>query len=556
MEKAKSKNPTSWLLEDLNELSKTVLSEIQLEGSDNYESGSDLGTPLHTPGQQLGLQKSGHQMVNVETSLSSGGGSSVLSVKEGTESSSSSSSSSESESFDPSLDNCHGPRMDTDRKGLIEEITKLKVEFPSLEELHQMVEEDNTDNMSWARDKRNYEELLRRFNETLEKLKVSNLKLQLSEKEVIYLKSELEKSQSFNKSLDDQLDLLQKDFQKREADLEMEKGLVLELQKQTASLETHVPDCSYKIAELVEELEVTRASLKKSDEEITTLKYEVNNAIGNKELQDQLRMARENITMLEAQLDSERELITELNERIAWYKSNESDHDLEVKKFKAALHDVQEQFSLEKEQLQSAILSLSEEKVLLDSMLKEWELRSESYDHKIRQCGAEILEIKKVNVSQQMVLQGEINRLKEELCERSNHVEALNKEFDRHKHKYDMLMAEKDEVNAKAHKLMAEVSSRDTQIMDMERQLCQLRMEQRELISGSETTRDLVRELKQKVEELENEVSRLNSMISDRAEEKREAIRQLCFSLEHYRSGYQELLQAFVGHKRHAVVAS
>jgi allophanate hydrolase subunit 1 len=36
----------------------------------------------------------------------------------------------------------------------------------------------------------------------------------------------------------------------------------------------------------------------------------------------------------------------------------------------------------------------------------------------------------------------------------------------------------------------------------------------------------------------------LKEVISDKDEEKREAIRQLCYSLEYYRSGYRELVQA------------
>ncbi|MCI53954.1 tropomyosin-like, partial [Trifolium medium] len=48
---------------------------------------------------------------------------------------------------------------------------------------------------------------------------------------------------------------------------------------------------------------------------------------------------------------------------------------------------------------------------------------------------------------------------------------------------------------------------------------------------------------KLRVEELVKEVSRQNGVISDKDEEKREAIRQLCYSLEYYRSRYRELLK-------------
>ena len=67
---------------------------------------------------------------------------------------------------------------------------------------------------------------------------------------------------------------------------------------------------------------------------------------------------------------------------------------------------------------------------------------------------------------------------------------------------------------------------------------------------------NLVDEQRLKVEELEKEVDSQIVLISDGAEEKREVIRQLCFSLEHYRSWYQELRKAFIVHKQHAVLAS
>jgi hypothetical protein len=65
-----------------------------------------------------------------------------------------------------------------------------------------------------------------------------------------------------------------------------------------------------------------------------------------------------------------------------------------------------------------------------------------------------------------------------------------------------------------------------------------------------------VDELRLKVVELEKEVDGQRVELSAVAEEKRAAIRQLCFSLEHYRSGYKELREAFLGHKRHSVMAS
>ncbi|GAV67757.1 hypothetical protein CFOL_v3_11261 [Cephalotus follicularis] len=150
-------------------------------------------------------------------------------------------------------------------------------------------------------------------------------------------------------------------------------------------------------------------------------------------------------------------------------------------------------------------------------------------------------------------MQNEINRLKAELIERGEHVENLNKEFDKLKLKYDMVVAEKDGFSAKVNSLFADVILRDKQIRQMEEHLHKLHMEHGEMIAESNRVKEL---LKLRVEALEKEVNRQRIMILDGAECKREAIRQLCFSLEYYRSGYKQLREAFLGYKRHAVVAA
>ncbi|RVX03109.1 Protein NETWORKED 4B [Vitis vinifera] len=219
-----------------------------------------------------------------------------------------------------------------------------------------------------------------------------------------------------------------------------------------------------------------------------------------------------------------------------------SDHDREVESLNAALHNAQENFSLERAQLQSDISSLSKQVVLLETRLEEWRAKE--------------MEMKGLHEAQETVLLGEIEQLKAELSERGDIVQALNKNLDALKVTYDMLMAEKDELSARVDTLIADVNSWDNQIQQLEDHLRQLRIERVELIAGTESARKLVDELSWRVKELEREVERQRVVISDRAEEKREAIRQLCFSLEHYRSGYQELRQAFIGHKRLPILAS
>ena len=93
--------------------------------------------------------------------------------------------------------------------------------------------------------------------------------------------------------------------------------------------------------------------------------------------------------------------------------------------------------------MQSDISSLSEKQTLFDAMLKEWELRSGSLEKEIRQSKAEKEELKGLYVARDMALQSEINQLKDELIERRENVEILNKDFVGLKLKFDMLMKSK-----------------------------------------------------------------------------------------------------------------
>lgn len=489
------------------ELTNSIPSEFDVQGVDNSESGHGHDPPLLTPDQKLGF----HKASNRAPSVSSHGASSDLSLKEGSESFSFSSSDSESESFNSAGNAYYSLPVNTDRSELHKKIIVMGTDLSSMEEKLRMHEEENRDSMLNGEENRNYEELLSRIIGYEEELRLTKVKLQLSEDDVTRLKIELEKSVFFRDlsgTLQAQLELALKDIQMREDDLQVERKRVLELQK--------------KVAE------------------------------GSEELQGQLKVAEEEITMLNAKLNTESRRVLDLQERITCYKSDLSDHDHEIK----ALKDAQENLSVEKAHLQSEILDLSEKQNMLEVKLREWDLQGKFMEDKLRQCEAEKMQMKNLHDAQEIALQGEISQLKVELIDRGEHVEVLNKKFDSLKSKYDMLMAEKDGMSAKVNTLIADVNSRDNQIRQMEGHLQQLHTEHEKLIAGSQSSRKLVDELRLKVVELEKEVDGQRVELSAVAEEKRAAIRQLCFSLEHYRSGYKELREAFLGHKRHSVMAS
>ncbi|PWA57194.1 KIP1-like protein [Artemisia annua] len=108
---------------------------------------------------------------------------------------------------------------------------------------------------------------------------------------------------------------------------------------------------------------------------------------------------------------------------------------------------------------------------------------------------------------------------------------------------------EKDGVKSQLDTLHAEKCRQDNIIRELETRLGSLQVEHAGVLS-------LFDNAQLKVTELEREVNMQKEVMSDRAEEKREAIRQLSFSLDHYMSGYKELRQAFVSRKRRAVLTS
>ncbi|CAA7032002.1 unnamed protein product [Microthlaspi erraticum] len=213
--------------------------------------------------------------------------------------------------------------------------------------------------------------------------------------------------------------------------------------------------------------------------------------------------------------------------------------DAEILKLEEMLSDCQQSFSTEKTKLETDIAGLLENQMFLEARVKEVESHGEVLEYQIRRSGAEKLEMQ----SKEVQWKAELNALKTDLASRDDHIKALNKDFDKHKLRYDMLMAEKDGVCAELDNVKAEMRSRDIQIEQMEEQLNRMRYEQTELVSESGIAKNTVEELRAMAKELEKQAELQRKVISEGEEEKREAIRQLCFSLDHYKSGYRQLLR-------------
>ncbi|PAN32427.1 hypothetical protein PAHAL_5G486800 [Panicum hallii] len=156
--------------------------------------------------------------------------------------------------------------------------------------------------------------------------------------------------------------------------------------------------------------------------------------------------------------------------------------------------------------------------------------------------------------------EAQLEQLRAEKAEASlkseEQISELNETIADLKKKLDLLSSEKSAVDNKMSILLIDVTTRDEKLKEMDSHLHQLHLEHVKLLEEADVARKAVSDLRARVCELEEEVEKQKLMISDSAEGKREAIRQLCFSLDHYRHGYEQLRQLLQGHKRPMVMAS
>lgn len=327
-----------------------------------------------------------------------------------------------------------------------------------------------------------------------------------------------------------------------------------------------------RVASYEVELKLAKKKLQSKQDEIAQLKYE--NLTLVEELGktiENLRSSEDNMAKMEekfrselhetrhqlvSELDSERKLVSELQGMLVKTTNDLCEYGREIEELKHALHDAQEDFSKNRSKFESETAHLHEQRNALDARVKEAELRNKFLEEEIEKYEMENAEIKGFHESQEMGFLDEIRKLKEDLWQRYKIAESLNQSLDGCRLMHDILRSEKDEVFAKMQTLEAEVKHRDTNIEQMEEHIWKLTAENEEMLSELKKAQKIAEELKAEIEDQEREMEKQRVIISERADEKREAIKQLCFSLEYYRNEYQELCQAIIKHKRPAVLAS
>lgn len=516
------------------ELRKNIPSDLQSQGSGISDVGSEPPSRLPSPDRRPNRPKPGPRAAGFEVFLGVGGSSSDLG-KEGDESST---LDSESESDDSSINNYSSTLSNDDDQGLRRKINELEVELRDVKEKLRVQQEEISES-SFRGSLVGDDNLISRISGYEEDLRNAKEKIRLSEEEISRLRIELQKYE-----LGDNVKNVHEISAGQEAKISDE-----ELHENAKEEEPQVLDPESKIRTLEEELRSTIEKLHDSEKEAERLREELkNNGSSVKLLQDQLGSAHKDVSGGKAKLEREKREVSKLQDRIARYKSNLSDRDQEIRGLNESISNANQALAEENLQLQGEITKLLKEQAYLEDNIKEMDLRCQSLEEDVRRAVAGKEEM-------EMLLKSEIEQLKLTIAHRDNHVEELNRNLNALYQKYDALETEKDDLNAKVALLDKELNCKDDQIDQMNSHLHQLHVEHVALISETEGARKMVEELRSRVKELEREVERQKEIVLEGAEEKREAIRQLCFSLEHYRNGYQRLRQA-LEHKRLPVMAN
>ncbi|XP_039052509.1 protein NETWORKED 4A-like [Hibiscus syriacus] len=518
------------------ELRRNIPSDLQSQGSDFSDITSDLPSNWPASDQRLSRRKSGPRAAGFTVFLGSGG--SDVYQKEDDELSTRTDS--ETESDASSVNNYSVFSGNGSDQGLNRKMVELEIELHEVKQKLRMLEEENTDG-SVRGAKNNNSELLARIREYEEKLEIANRKIQLTEEKVTWLRIELQKYKPLEAADSDSSEEGSVKMHKTEQ-IEVNQAL-MDLESKNGISEKDNRHADGKMQALVEELSITKEILQGSEKEIASLKLEKNQSYEKiQRLQGMLDTAQREIVTWKSKLNTEKREVSKLQDRIAMLKNSLSDRDHEIRDLKIAVSDAEQKIFPEKAHIKAEISKLLEGRICLEEQLREWEARGRSLEEDIR---------KAVNDKRESEerLRGEIEHLRLEIAERSDCIKVLNENL-------ETLKAERDMLENSIVSLRAEISSRDNQIVEMDEHLQELNVEHVELIASAEGANKLVEELESKAKEVEDVIERQRITILEGAEEKREVIRQLCFSLEHYQDRYHWLRQAFMGQKRVPVLTT
>lgn len=288
-----------------------------------------------------------------------------------------------------------------------------------------------------------------------------------------------------------------------EAEIGMLQGVITNFEGELAKLSQE----KLQLGSRIEELEEAACCLDYSASEVVKLQEAMKNT--KAELEEVLLEKEETIKNLEAQLETASQEKSILQDSI--------------KELERVVCDSEEKHSLEKSDLSAELSTLSEANATLEGKLA-------SMEAELKQAYADMAE---------------------EQMNSEKHISELNQDLANLTSKLELILSEKDTVDNKLATLLTDITARDEKMKQMDGHLSQLQLEHAKISAESAIVHESLSELRARVSELEELVEKQNLAISEGAEGKREAIRQLCFTLEHYRSGYQQLREMLQqGHRR------
>ncbi|KAI5021864.1 hypothetical protein ZWY2020_058594 [Hordeum vulgare] len=288
-----------------------------------------------------------------------------------------------------------------------------------------------------------------------------------------------------------------------EAEIGMLQGVITNSEGELAKLSQE----KLQLGSRVEELEEAAGCLDYSASEVVKLQEAIKNT--KAELEEVLLEKEVTIKNLEAQLEISLQEKSILQDRI---------EELE----RVVCASV-EKHTLEKSDLSAELSTLSEANASLEGKLAS---REAELKHAYADREAEYMDSQK-------------------------HICELNQDLANLTSKLELISSEKVTVENKLATLLTDFTAREEKVKQMNGHLSQLQIEHAKISAESAIVHESLLELRAQVSELEELVEKQNLAISESAEGKREAIRQLCFTLEHYRSGYQELREMLQqGHRR------
>lgn len=445
-------------------------------------SGSDFGSEPPTPEPKPKPPKSSHRAVGFDVFLGSGGISDVS--KKGSDNSTSTSSS----DSDSDSDSNEGDEVSPDlHQRILELENELRVANEKLE--HHEKSEDLS------------EKIFLLEND----LFAANEKLLVSNAEIASLQQKLNEH--------DKCEELAKNCSEMSLKVSVLENEILIANKKLMSSDTEVSNLQQKLSSseaIICELTTQIAGL---ESDIGNLQKELlEKNLSSEALTEEFK-AR--VADLEDEVNGYKSEIEELKSAVS--KSNETVHQYETR-----LADTSDNFSLEKTNFEIKITELQK---LINGLKEE-----------IETLAKEKLQIESnLSERQQLVEKLEVEKL--EACkERDDHIAELNTSLNNLNERFSVLLSDKEGLSEKISILTNNMTIRDDSLHKMNEHLHQLHLEHVKLMKKIE-------KLEEREEELEAEVERQKVVILDGAEGKREAIRQLCSTLEHYRDRYQHLRQ-------------